>query len=422
MRIKFSLGLMVMALLLVSFNQFLPEWLQLTSTSKAFLILSGDALIVLVSAIVISHILTKSLKSLVSASSSISKGDFTKEISISSKDEIGELAFSFNVMRKNILHIIREVQATSFDIFESAQNLSATSQEMNASVEEIATNVVSVSQGAELQAEMVSKSSELIKDMAESIQRVAEKADSASNLAVQAAEKARTGGTAAEKAVFEMQRIGQTLGKTSVSIEGFRAKTFDINRAVEMITTISQQTHLLALNATIEAARAGEHGRGFAVVAEEIRKLAENAKNFAGQISSLAQEINSESESVLESMGETTEAASAGAESVIATGEKLKEIVSSVMATVDTVEEISSLTAEQSAGSEDMVGAMDEISRIAEENASSTEEASAAGEEITASMDEMALSAQNLAKMSDRLKNAVSAFKVDENINSEKKE
>jgi len=54
--------------------------------------------------------------------------------------------------------------------------------------------------------------------------------------------------------------------------------TTDIDKIMDIITSISEQTNLLALNASIEAGRAGEHGRGFAVVADEVRKLAEESK------------------------------------------------------------------------------------------------------------------------------------------------
>ena len=94
-----------------------------------------------------------------------------------------------------------------------------------------------------------------------------------------------------EQAVSDMKRSIKEGSESMVKIMSVLLDVRDsgllINKILESLNSITQQTKMLATNAAIEAARAGEHGKGFGVVANEVAKLAENSKLATHQISQL---------------------------------------------------------------------------------------------------------------------------------------
>lgn len=101
--------------------------------------------------------------------------------------------------------------------------------------------------------------------------------------------------------------LALTVGEMSATTDDVASSSLDVNKQIQDLSSesrtvvmelekigaivssvqkIANQANLLGLNAGIEAARVGEHGRGFTIVANEIRKMAEQSKQFSDDIQS----------------------------------------------------------------------------------------------------------------------------------------
>ena len=129
--------------------------------------------------------------------------------------------------------------------------------------------------------------------------------------------------------------------------------TNDINRIMDLITSISDQTNLLALNASIEAGRAGEYGRGFAVVADEVRKLAEESKNATDNTATQVADITNRITSTVELIGSITQ----DIESATAAGEENSRAL----------EGISASSEQQTASMEEITATANRLGTLAED-------------------------------------------------------
>ncbi len=410
MQWKLGLSFMAVAGLVIGVTLWAPE-LAPAPWDKVITIFAA-LLVAMVAAWGLSSMLTRPIRGLAGTASVISQGDLTRTAIVDSRDEVGDLARSFNLMVSSLLNIVMEVRSTSEQIFESAQALSSTSAEVNVTTGEIAHAAQRIALGAEEQADMIQQTSTIVHEMAESISEVAAGAQAAFRSASEAGARAKTGREFAARATAQIEEVADRIQAAAETVAGFKERALQINKTVDFISRVAQQTHMLALNAAIEASRAGDEGRGFAVIAEEVRQLADTARGFAEQISDLAEQINTQAGEVITAMQASRRASSEGRQIVASAATSLDSIAESVLAAVGRVREISEVTNRQAEGAEGLVRAIEEISRIAGDNRSGTQAASSATAQQTASMSELSGSAQNLARTSDRLKELISIFKV----------
>ncbi len=235
----------------------------------------------------------------------------------------------------------------------AAENVASGSMEMTTTTEVL-------SQGASEQASSTEQISSSIEEMVANINQNADNAHQTERIAIKAAQDIAEGSKAVNLTVQSMRNIGNK---------------------ISIISEIASRTDLLAINAAIEAARAGEHGKGFAVVAAEVRKLAERSQIAANEI----QEVSQSSVDIAERSGKL-----------------LGEIVPDIQKTARLVQEISAASMEQNSGSNQINNAIMQLTQVTNQNAAASEE--------------MATSAEELAAQSESLKDAISFFKLTNEI------
>jgi methyl-accepting chemotaxis protein len=223
----------------------------------------------------------------------VASGDLT---ALDNKNNATGILKALQEMSLKIHNIIEEISEGAENITNASFQLSSVSQQ--------------ASQGANEQASSVEEISSSMEEMTANI--------------IQNTENAQQTGQIAQKVHKEVSAIND---KTKDSLQASRL----IASKIKIINDIAFQTNLLALNAAVEAARAGEHGKGFAVVAAEVRKLAENSKNAANEIVSLANNSLQLS---------------------IDADKSLSEIIPAIESTNILVQEIASASVEQNSGSE----------------------------------------------------------------------
>ena len=234
-------------------------------------------------------------------------GDLTKSIDYVKRNEFGDLATYFNAFSSSLNCAITSVKRLTGENVGVSGRLAKASEASSVSLKQISANADAISDRTAGLDTAINEANSTILSFREFLGTVAGRiSEQAAEISASSASIEQMAGSignvsmtlqaklAAAKELANFAEDGSVVMNDTVdNIRKITGSTEVINDALQIITTIGEQTNMLAMNAEIEAAHAGEEGKGFAVVAEEVRKLAEESTIRAAEISTSLKEIMS---------------------------------------------------------------------------------------------------------------------------------
>jgi len=409
-----------------------------------FIILGVGALFIIVGLVIASLIgrsIAKPVINMAVTLRDVGKGDLTKRINFSSKDEIGDLSRSFNETLDNVKNLITNIKTEAGILSDVGDNLASNMNETAAAVNQITANIQSIKGRVINQSASVSQTHATMEQVAVNINKLNGHVEDQSNHISQAS-------SAIEQMVANIHSVTETLIKNSANVKNLREASdvgrsglqdvasdiqeiareseglLEINSVME---NIASQTNLLSMNAAIEAAHAGEAGKGFAVVADEIRKLAESSSEQSKTIGSVLKVIKDSIVKITQSTENVLNKFEA-IDSNIKTVSEQEDIIRNAMEEqgegskqlLEGVSNINVITRQVKSGSNEMLEGAREVIQESNNLEKVTQEITLGINEMSSGADEINVAVHHVNEISiknregiDVLTNEVSRFKVE---------
>lgn len=314
--------------------------------------------------------------------SDVSKGDLTKRGEVTA-DMFGNMADAFNLMIQRFSQLMKQVREAADGVNKSAGMLRDNASQMAGTARHQADESVKTLGEVEL--------------LTSQMRQVAETAGTSSESAKQVLQATERGRVAVQATMQDMQGIRTSVQRMSKQVKALGDRSVEISQIVSTIRDIANQTNLLALNAAIEAAGAGEAGARFAVVADQVRKLAESSTQATREIGELVKVIQTETQDAVVTMEHETQAVEAGSASALRTGEVFNEISEIAKRSAELALTIANAAVNQTAST-------DKVGRSIKDFAGGAAETQKATDSARVTVEDMATLAAGLTSSVDRFK------------------
>lgn len=296
--------LILLALINLSFVIiFLPTLKQPSVKTVYIFLASVIGFILLVKSFSTARGLLNPINNITDYAKSISKGDLNlSDLKIDTTNNVGILAQSFNNIKSNLVFFMEQTKDNFLSISEVIDSLTKNLETNYKGNEQVAEAAAQIYQKTEQQLSLVEHCVKSLDETYSRVETITSIINDTEVLVKNSSNDLNNGLSNVADYNEQINVVFSNLENTENFISKLNRSITEINNIIGFINNISEQLRMLALNASIEAARAGEAGRGFAVVAKETTKLSEASKGGIGKINLLIDEITISSNSVLESI------------------------------------------------------------------------------------------------------------------------